>query len=237
MRIYRPDKALEANGGVPLPAPTLNPMGARPVVEEAAVCSALVDVSGIENIILTAHVGVPALAYVHLRELAPAPHPATNPPTWERFFNNARVLVPFFRGAGEPYESLIEQLPTGIAGGLYSTPSNAYMNAYVDRTIGSNVEGHNIRAARQDADVIRKPTNTTCSTSPPACRCATGRCAAMARGAPAARALELPVPPRGADQHNGEYTIVVSLPEDRPRNARPWCGVAADELGHRRRRY
>ena len=28
--------------------------------------------------------------------------------------------------------------------GLYATPSNAYISAYADRTIGPNTEGHNI---------------------------------------------------------------------------------------------
>jgi hypothetical protein len=231
MRIYRPDKNLEANGGVPPPAPTLNLVGALPVVEEAAVCSALADVSGIENII-TAHVGVPVSTYVHLRELAPAPHPATNPPTWERFFNNARVLVPFFRGAGEPYESLIEQLPTGIAGGLYSTPSNAYMNAYVDRTIGPNTEGHNILVlhAKMPTHPETYEHNLLNESAGVEVRywslCGYGSVAPLLP-VRSSCLFDQEVPTNS----NGEYTIVVSLPEDRPRNARPWCGVAWMDWG------
>jgi hypothetical protein len=225
MRIYRPDKNLEADGGVPLPAPSLNPLGGGRVSGESAVCSTLADVSGIENI--TADAGVPVSAYVHLRELAPAPHPATNPPTWERFFNNARVLVPFLRGAGEPYERLIEQLPTSITGGLYSTPSNAYMNAYVDRAIGPNTEGHNILVlhAKMPAHPETYEHNLVNESAGEQVRywslCGYGSVAPLLP-VRSSCLFDQEVPTNS----NGEYTIVVSLPEDRPRNARPWCGVA-----------
>ena len=40
MRIYRPDKNLEANAGVPLPSPTVNLENGETFSEEAAACSA-----------------------------------------------------------------------------------------------------------------------------------------------------------------------------------------------------
>ena len=53
MRIYRPDRNLEANAGVPLPAPTLNPRSGAPISEEALACAALEDTSGIAAIAST----------------------------------------------------------------------------------------------------------------------------------------------------------------------------------------
>jgi hypothetical protein len=231
MRIYRPDKNLEANGGVPLSSPTFNPAGGGSVSEESAVCSALSDVSGIENII-TANVGVSAATYVRLRELAPAPHPATATPTWERFFNNTRLLEPFYRGAGEPYEGLIEKLPTNITGGFYSTPSNAYMSAYVDRTIGPNTEGHNILVLHAkmpthpetyEHDWIDDSAGTQVRYWS---LCNYGSVEPLLP-ANATCLFDQEVP----TNTNDEYTIVVSLPQDRPWNARPRCGVAWMDWG------
>src|SRR6202044_20716 len=107
----------------------------------AAVCSSLADVSGGESL-PTASQGVPPATYLKLRELGPAPHPAVATPLWERFFNTQRLAAPFYRGT--PYEAAIAKLPTNITGGFYSTPANAYITTYADRTIGPNSEGENI---------------------------------------------------------------------------------------------
>src|SRR5579871_1589072 len=101
-RIYRPDKNLATNGGVPLPVPTFNPVEGSPVSGEEAVCSAVSAVSGAENI-LTANIGIPSATYIKLRsELPgtkePATHPATNPIAWHRFFNNGYLASDFYRG-------------------------------------------------------------------------------------------------------------------------------------------
>ncbi len=228
MRIYRPDKNLEANGGVPLPTPTLNPEGASPVTEEAAVCGALSAVSGIENL-PTASQGVPPATYLKLRGLAAAPHPATTTPTWERFFNTQHLVAPFYRGAGEPYEAMIPALPTTVTGGFYSTPANAYVMSYADRTIGPNSEGHNILVLH--AKMPTHPTtyegdrvNDSAGTQVRYwSMCAYGSIAnPPLLPANSSCLFDQQVPTDAA----GEYTIVVSLPQDRPSNARPECGVA-----------
>jgi hypothetical protein len=233
MRIYRPDKKLESNGGVPLAAPTFNPEAGEPVSEEAAVCSDLSDVSGLENL-PTSSQGVPAATYVHLRELAPAPHPATTTPTWERFFNTQRLAAPFYRGAGEPFESMIAKLPTNITGGFYSTPSNAYITAYVDRDIGPAAEGHNILVLH-----AKMPTHPTTYRGDKIDNSAGTQVRYISLCALGSIANPPLLPANSAclfDQEiptnsNGEYTIVVSLPQDRPRNAKPGCGVAWMDWG------
>lgn len=229
MRLYRPDKNLEAEGGVPLPAPTANIEGQSPTSNEAEACSAVSDLSGIANLPLSVIKAPTPAAYVQLRDLGPAPHPAVNPVDWERFRNLPYLEKPFFTGGGEPYEKLIGTLPTTITSGLYATPANAYLIAYADRTIGPNTEGHNILVIH-----AKMPTHPT-----------TYNKDAINNGAGTqvrywsictAGGLEKPavLPTNSAclfDQEvptntNGEYTVVVSLAADRPKIARPGCGVA-----------
>jgi hypothetical protein len=228
MRLYRTDKNLEADGGAPLPAPTFNPEGGSPIAEEAAVCSELEDVSGTENT-PTASEGIPPATYVKLRELAPAPHPATTTPTWERFFNNQRLAAPFYRGAGEPYEGLISKLPTNITGGFYSTPANAYITTYADRTIGPNTEGDNIlvlhaKMPTHPTTYLRTALNNSAGTQVRYMSLCNYGSIANPPLLPANSAclFDQQIP----TNTSGEYTIVVSLPQDRPKNARPGCGVA-----------
>jgi hypothetical protein len=230
MRVYRPDKNLEANAGVPLPSPAVNLEGGEPITEEAAACAAVSDVSGIAALPEYLIQAPTPASYVHLRDLAPAPHPAVNPVDWERFRNLPYLEKPFFAGAGEPYEHLITTLPTAVTSGLYATPANAYLIAYADRTIGPNTEGHNILVIHAkmpthpetyDHNKINDETAETQVRYWSICT---------------AGGLEKPavLPTNSAclfDQEvptntNGEYTVVVSLPQDRPKNAKPGCGVA-----------
>lgn len=228
MRIYRADKDLDSDGGVPLPAPTFNPESGGPISEEAPACAALSDVSGILAL-PTASISVPEATYLHLRELAPAPHPAVNPIAWERFRNTAYLVKPFYEGAGEPYEKAIAGLPTTITSGLYATPANAYISAYADRDIGPNPEGHNILVLH--AKMPTHPTtykgdkvNNGENTQVRYWSLCTGTSIAKPSiiRANSACLFDQEVPTNS----NGEYTVVVSLPQDRPKNAKPGCGVA-----------
>ena len=148
---------------------------------------------------------------------------------WERFFNPLRLLAMFFRGAGEPFEKLVGALPDTLASGLYATPANAYILGFADRTIGPNTEGHNILVlhARMpthpmtyDADEFNDSAGTQVRYW--------SLCTSGAVSKPpvlptdSACLFDQEVPTDAA----GDYTIVVSLPEDRPSNARPGCGVA-----------
>jgi hypothetical protein len=166
---------------------------------------------------------------VHLRDLAPAPHPAVNPINWERFRNLPYLQRPFLAGAGEPYEKLIATLPTAITSGLYATPANAYLIAYADRTIGPNTEGHNILVIH-----AKMPTHPTTYNRDKINNgggtqvrywsiCTAGgleKPAVLKTNSACLFDQEVPV------NSDGEYTVVLSLPEDRPKNAKPGCGVA-----------
>lgn len=230
MRIYRPDKNLEANAGVPLPSPTVNLEGGQPITEEAVACSAVSDLSGIANLPIEKIAAPTPAAYVHLRDLAPAPHPAVNPVDWERFRNLQYLEKPFFAGGGEPYEKLIGTLPTAVTSGLYATPANAYLIAYADRTIGPNTEGHNILVIHAKMPTHpetydnTKINNQTAETQVRYWSiCTAGgleKPAVLKTNSACLFDQEVPT------NSNSEYTVVVSLPEDRPKNARNGCGVA-----------
>jgi hypothetical protein len=226
MRIYRPDRSLEANAGVPLPSPTLNLENGTKTSGESAACGGLADASGI-TAIPTASQGVPVATYLKLRELAPAPHPAASPILWERFLNPQRLAAPFYRGT--PAEPLIGTLPTALTSGLYATPANAYILAYADRTIGPNTEGHNIlvlhaKMPTHPATYTAEKTNNSAGTQVRYWSICTSGAIANPPILPTDSAclFDEEVPTNAA----GEYTVVVSLPEDRPKNARPPCGVA-----------
>jgi hypothetical protein len=72
-RIYRPDRDLEANGGVPVPTPTYNLAGgAGSVSEESQICGDLSVTNGAGAINETKF-GVSAAQYKALRSGLPAP--------------------------------------------------------------------------------------------------------------------------------------------------------------------
>jgi hypothetical protein len=235
-RLYRNDKNLATNGGVALPVPTFNPSEGGPVSEEGAVCSALSVVSGAQNIVTT-KIGVPSATYIKLRsELPgtkePATHPATNPIRWERFFNSGYLVAPFYRGTA--LEGLIPGLNSELKPGFYPTPANAYITAYVSRLFGPNSEGHNILVLH-----AKMPTHPTTYTKDKINNSAgtqvrywslsnyTSISKNTLLEAGSTSLFDQQVPTNIHD----EYTIVVSLPEDRPKNAKPGCGVAWMDWG------
>ena len=151
MRLYRPDKGLEAEGGVPLPQPTVNLEDQAPTSGEAAACAAVSDESGIAKLPIATQ-GMPPATYLKLRELAAAPHPAVNPILWERFRNAAYLAKPFYAGAGEPYEKAIAGLPTkspAASTRRRPTPTSWRMPTV---TLAPNRRPQHPRAAREDAD-------------------------------------------------------------------------------------
>lgn len=230
-RIYRADRGLEAGGGVALPAPTYNPVAGSPVSGESEVCSDLSDVSG-PTALNESKFGVSPAQYKTLRsELPgtkePATHPAVNPIRWEKFFNQGYLAAPFYRGTA--YEPLISKLSTEATSGLYATPANAYALAYASRLFGPNTEGHNIlvlhakmptHPATYNGDAVSEDGSTQvrywslCNY--------TGISKGALLEANSACLFDQEVPTTSS----GHYTIVLSLPQDRPANARPGCGVA-----------
>ena len=227
LRIYRPDRGYDGPGGVPLPDPTYRTANAATYTGNAA-CAHLHNQSGEAELAKTerAEEALTPAAYRSLRDSAPAPHPATDPVRWYRYFNNQRLLEPFF--AGTSRASLITSLPTNIIGGYYSTPSNAYLYGYADRTIGPDHDAHNILVLRAKMPTHphtydRESVNDGAGTQVRFWSiCNYGSIARPATRANSACLFDERVPTDRA----GYYTIVVSLPKDRPRNATDRCGVA-----------
>jgi hypothetical protein len=230
-RIYRADRGLEGNGGVALPTPTYNPAEGSPVSNESEACSDLSVVSGVESLNETKF-GVPAATYKQLRSglpgtKEPATHPAVNPIRWEKFFNSGYLVAPFYRGtADEPAIAGLNSTPTS---GLYATPANAYAIGYASRLFGPNAEGHNILVLHAkmpthpntyDGDQTSNDGSTQVRYWSLCNYTGISKGALLAANSGCLFDQEVPT------NANGEFTIVVSLPEDRPANARPGCGVA-----------
>ena len=180
MRTYRPDRGYNGVGGVPLPTPTVTLANGSTVTGQAA-CNTLQTHSGSAAIepLLTGSQGLKPAVYKSLRDSAPAPHPATNPVTWYRFFNPQRLLEPFL--VGTPKAGLISSLPSTVTGGYYSTPNNAYVYGYVDRTIGPNRHGHNIVVLHAKMPTHPDTYDREAGSTRRAPRCGSGRSATTGR--------------------------------------------------------
>jgi hypothetical protein len=172
-RIYRPDRDLEANGGVPVPTPVYNLAGgAGSVSEESQICSDLSVINGAGAINETKF-GVPAATYKALRsglkenafgkehefENGVSTHPAINPIRWEKFFNSGYLVAPFYRGTVD--EPAIAGLSSAATSGLYATPANAYAIGYASRLFGPNPNGENILVLHGKMPTHPKPTTAT----------------------------------------------------------------------------
>ena len=237
-RIYRPDRGLEANAGVPLPTPTYNPAEAGSVSEESQICSDLSVASGPEAL-NESKFGVAPATYKKLRsELpgtkAPATHPAVNPIRWEKFFNSGYLVAPFYRGTAD--EPAIAGLNSTATSGLYATPANAYATGYASRLFGPNEHGENILVlhGKMPTHPETYDGNLTSDDGSTQVRywsiCNyTGISKGALLEANSGCLFDQEVPTNS----EGDFTIVISLPQDRPANARPGCGVAWMNWGTR----
>ena len=240
-RIYRPDRGLEANGGVPVPTPVYNQAGgAGSVSDESQICSDLSVTNGATAINETKF-GVPAATYKALRsglkenaygkehefENGVSTHPAINPIRWEKFFNSGYLVAPFYRGTVD--EPAIAGLNSTATSGLYATPANAYAVGYASRLFGPNAEGHNILVLKGKMPTHPETYDGNLTSNDGSTQVRywslcnyTGISKGALLEANSACLFDQEVPTNA----NGEFTIVVSLPGDRPADARPGCGVA-----------
>lgn len=238
LRVYRADKNRDMAGGVPLPDPTLVLADGSSATGQAA-CDGTQAQSGFDKLD-TAGIGIPSALYPQLLSLprpnpTPPPatlpalptHPALDPISWGRFFNTQYTLAAFYRGT--VLEPRIASLPTDIRPGLYPTPANAYVSGYADRSFGPDPDGHNILVLRgklptHASTFNRNPRNDSAGKQVRYWSLCNYGALANPPLLPANTDClfdeEIPI-----DAH-GFYTIVVSLPGDRPRNATARCGVA-----------
>ena len=149
-------------------------------------------------------------------------HPAVNPVTWYKYFGPAWLLAPYYAGTSQA--SQIATLPL-TATGLGANPANGYVLTWLDRSFGPDRNGHNIAvmhgklpttpATYAGEPRMQRGTQlrywSACTGEGPTSGKTTGPCLADE---------EVPI------DAGRDYTIVVSLPGDRPSNATKKCGVA-----------
>lgn len=239
-RIYRPDRDLEANGGVPVPTPAYNPAGGGSVSDEAQICSDLSVTNGATALNETKF-GVSPAQYKQLRSSLPenafgkehefengkSTHPAINPIRWEKFFNSGYLVAPFYRGTVD--EPALAGLNSTATSGLYATPANAYAIGYASRLFGPNANGENILVLHGKMPTHPETYNGNATSDDGSTQVRywslcnyTGISKGALLEANSACTFDQEVPTNS----EGDFTIVVSLPQDRPANARPGCGVA-----------
>lgn len=228
LRVYRADRGRGLAGTEHLPVPTVKLADGTTLTGQEA-CDAVKAESGVEKPDMS-KIGVPTATYLQLLNLpgAKPTHPALEQVVFRRSFNGQYSLMPYYLGTSE--EGKIANLPTDIRMGLYPTPANAYMATHADRTFGPNPNGHNILVLHG-----KKPTHPTTFDGDKVNNSAGKQVSYWSLcnyGSSIARPAvgpvntdclfdeEIPV------DRNGYYTIVVSLAEDKPANARPECGVA-----------
>jgi hypothetical protein len=204
-RVYVPDHGTGTTGGVGLPTFALQLADGRLLVG-ASACAALSAKQGAvpESLISPSQ-------YAALRDQPgkPPTFPATNPPTWHRFFNSSATLSCLYQLApcvGSPPDT----------GGQYSNVNNRYVLADVNLGFGQVL-------------VLRGKLPTTPQTVNGEGRMGSGQMrywsicqnqsVATTAGGACLYDEEVPI------TSDREYTIVTSQPGDRPTNATASCGV------------
>ncbi|MER5203232.1 hypothetical protein [Streptomyces sp. NPDC002825] len=205
-RVYLPDRDRDATGGVGLPRPRLH-LADGTTLTGTDVCAA-VQAEERDKIPVT---NLPLKSYRALREQPgkPVGFPAEPKPVWRTFFNPAFNLACVYQGkcTGSPVKT----------GGQYSNKDNEYVSTYVSRAFG-------------DVLVLRGKLPVTPAT---ALRSPVKRLDAELRywslcsneSYATTRAVACLYDDQLVTDADGNYTIVLSLPEDRPANATVKNGV------------
>jgi hypothetical protein len=221
-RVYLPDRGRDFTGGAG--DPTASYVAASGAVSTGpAACSALSTKPGVSNLLNVNPLLFPESKIQQLLALSTSPeHPAVKRAAWYKYFGPSWMLAPYYAGTSDA--SLISKLPL-TATGLGANPANGYVFTWLDRTFGPNRHGHNIAVLHGElpstpatyAGEARMQGGTqlrywsVCNSEGLPSGKTTGPCLADE---------EVPINARR------DYTIVVSLPQDRPSNATDKCGVA-----------
>lgn len=223
LRIYVPDsfRQRELTGGVGLPEPELQ-LADGTVQKGQAACDTMHATQGPPPLTT-----LPADAYAALRSppgVSPT-FPSSNPPVFRAFYNTAYSLNCGFKGDCPANPERI--------GGQYSNIDNTYMSAFVNRGFPAG-----------PVLVLKGRLPTTPRTGPKVKTMGRGQLRYWSvcqnesifttKGAGCLYDVQVPV------DRNHNYTIVSSLPADRPKNATARCGVGfvpwpenGDGAGHR----
>lgn len=205
-RLYLPDRGRDSTGGVGLPQPEVHFSDGRTLSGES-LCDALRSVSATPQITT-----LPAQQYAALRDQPGKPDtfPADRPPVWRTFYNQPFTL-------GCVYLSQCSGSPDRT-GGQYSNIDNNYVNAYVSRKFGEvlTLTGTMPRTPRTLDGQQRLDGQTDLRYWS---LCA-NESVATTRVSGCVYDEQVPLGP------DRRYTVVASLPSQRPANAIAECGVA-----------
>ncbi|HEV3128898.1 MAG TPA: hypothetical protein VGY32_07935 [Solirubrobacteraceae bacterium] len=221
-RVYLPDRGRDFTGGAGDPtASYAAPDGTT--TDGQAACTALQTKPGAYNVTNVNPLLFPESKIQQLLAKSSSPeHPATSPAVWYKYFGPAWILAPYYAGTSD--QSMISTLPL-TATGLGANPANGYVLTWLDRTFGPNHSGHNIavlhgKLPTTPATYAGDPRMqggtqlrywSLCNSEGPTSGKTTGPCLAD---------QETPI------NAQRDYTVVISLPQDRPANATDKCGVA-----------
>ena len=221
-RVYLPDKGRDFTGGVGVPTATYVAADGATSTGQAA-CAALQTKPGANNLVNVNPILFPESRIQQLLALSSSPeHPATDPAVWYKYFGPSWILAPYYAGTAD--QAMISSLPL-TATGLGANPANGYVFTWLDRRFGPNHEGQNIAVLRGKLPTTpatyrgeRRMQGGTqlrywsiCNSEGPTSGKTTGPCLADE---------EVPI------NAKRDYTIVVSLAQDRPTDATDKCGVA-----------
>jgi hypothetical protein len=203
-RVYVPDKGRDYGGGVRLPEPELT-LADGTVLRGADLCAAI---GSTNNLLETPR--LPLETYLSLRDQPgkPSTFPAVNPPRLRAFYNTAYTISCVYLNVCEPNPVR--------SGGQYSNRDVSYLGAFLNRQFGPVL-------------VLRGKLPTTPETYDREKRMGEGQLRywsicqnesfATTAGAGCLYDEQVPI------TKQRRYTIVTSLPADRPANARRRCGV------------
>jgi hypothetical protein len=203
-RVYVPDRGRDYSGGVGLPEPELR-LADGTILRGADLCAAI---GSTGNVLETSQ--LPLDLYRALRDQPgkPSTFPAINPPRFGAFYNTAYTINCVYLNVCEPNPLR--------SGGQYSNRDIAYVGAFLNRQFGPVL-------------VLRGKLPTTPETYDREKRMGEGQLRywsicqnesfATTAGAGCLYDEQVPI------DKDRRYTIVTSLPADRPANARERCGV------------
>jgi len=205
-RIYVPDKGTDETGDVGLPSPILT-MADGTVYKGSEACRLLKTKQPIQ--IKPDAVGITMEKYYEITNIKNRPfaHPATNPPTWYLQYDR-KFLIGMYTGE-------MPDSPRKSTGGFYPNVDNNYIRTFINRKFGKVfVLNGKIPKTPKTWNGNEKMTNeelvywSLCSV----------------QGFANTRVNDCFFDEQVPVNENGEFVVVVSRKEDRPRNARVECG-------------
>jgi hypothetical protein len=202
LRVYLPDRGRNQFGGVPLPEVAVRlPDGTE--IDQPATCSALTQQPS---------TGVTEADQQGTGPSIPNYSTAKRHPDWERFFNVPRTMLRQFS------QTLAEEYGAESRGGLFSDGNNAYVYAFMSRSLGRVLvlRGRlpNVPETYGGQRVFTRGQLRYWS-----------MCSVSMQPYGVTDTIGCVNDSRLVTNRDGWYTTVVSTPEDRPANARRRCGV------------